>query len=273
MALVPLLALAGACGSSGPKAPPTTAAPVTTSTSTSTTSTSTTTTTVPVVQASGPETVLSPIGLNVRARPSKSAPVLGTADEGTVLQLLGHTSQDGGWYKVLGATVTGWISANPALSAPGRFSEYGPGAFTVLFPAGWTSAGAPRTGVTFRPPTGTEAVVIVAAPKLAQLPSVKQGNGVSEISAKQVVACGVTSRLFTYTTATAGHYLADLVLPAAANHYFGLKATMTSLSQLVTVLRFVNSLSFPLPVCVGRPPSPTTSAHLKTGHPATPSTT
>src|ERR1700678_2324294 len=72
----------------------------------------TTTTSVPGVQTSGPRTVLSPIGLNVRAGPSKATKVLGTAAEGVVLDVLGHTSQGGGWFKVKGATVTGWISAS-----------------------------------------------------------------------------------------------------------------------------------------------------------------
>src|ERR1700689_5135239 len=80
---------------------------------------STTTTSVPGVQTTGPRTVLSPIGLHVRAGPSTAAKILGTAAEGVVLDVLGHTSQGGGWFKVKGATVTGWITASATLSAPG----------------------------------------------------------------------------------------------------------------------------------------------------------
>jgi hypothetical protein len=180
-----------------------------------------------------------------------------------VLQLLGRTGQDGGWYKVRGATVTGWITSDGAYSARGRFSAYGSAAFSVLYPAGWTSAGSPSIGVTFRAPSGTEKVVIASAPRLAELPSVKQGGGVSETSAKQVLACGVTSYLNSYTTAIPGHYLADVALRVAAHHYLGLNASLTSAAQLATVLVFVNSLSFPFPECVGRPPSPTPTTRAK----------
>ena len=203
--------------------------------------------------------MLSPIGLNIRAGPSKSAKVIGTAAQGTVLQLLAHTPQAGGWYKIHGATLTGWISANPSFSAAGRFGSYTSSAFNVLFPAGWVAAGTPRSGVTFKPPSTPEKVVVTAAPSVAVLPSVSQGAGVSENNSQQVVACGVTAYLYSFTTSTPGKYLADVKLSLDAHHALGLMATLTSLSQMATVLDFVNSVSFPLPVCVGRPPTTTTT--------------
>jgi hypothetical protein len=217
--------------------------------------------------------VLSPIGLNVRARPSKSAPVLGSAAEGTVLHLLGRTAKNGGWYKVRGETVTGWITSDPTYSARGRFGAYGSAAFSVLYPAGWTNTGVPHTGVTFRPPSGTEKVVIASGPRRADLPTVKEGGGVSESSSKQVVACGVTAYLVSYTTAIPGHYLANLVLPVATHHFLGVDASLTSPAQLATVLVFVNSMSFPFPECVGRPPSPTRTTRAKVHHPGKPANT
>jgi hypothetical protein len=65
--------------------------------------------------------------------------VIGSAVQGTVFQVLGHTTQGGGWYKVQGATLTGWISANSAFSRPGRFASYESTSFSVLYPAGWFS--------------------------------------------------------------------------------------------------------------------------------------
>jgi Bacterial SH3 domain len=235
-------------GSSSP-----TTAHTTTSRSTTSTSPSTTTTTS-VSRASGPQTVLSPIGLNVRAGPSKSAKVIGSADQGTVFQLLGHTNRAGGWYKVQGSTVTGWISADTGYSAPGRFGYYTSDAFSVLFPVGWTHAGAPKSGVVFRAPSMPENVVITSASTVAKLPSVSQGAGISQESSQQVVACGVTSYLYTYSTSTPGKYYAALTLPVSAGHALGLKATLTSLSEMRTVRDFVNSISFPEPICVGGPP-------------------
>ncbi len=242
-----------------------TTARTTTSRSTTSTSGSTTTTTTSLSHVSGPQTVLSPIGLNVRAGPSKSAKVIGTAAQGTVLQLLAHTNRAGGWYRVRGSTVTGWISADTGFSAPGRFGYYTSDAFSVLFPAGWTYAGTPKAGVVFRHASPPEDVVITAASSVAELPAVSQGAGTSEEKSQQVVACGVTSYLDTYSTSSPDKYYAELALPTAAGHALGLKATLTSLSETRSVLDFVNSISFPEPICVGGPPA----AHSKATHTAT----
>jgi len=217
--------------------------------------------------------VLSPIGLNVRAGPSKKAAVIGSAVQGAVLQVLGHTTQGGGWYKVQGATITGWISANSAFSRPGRFASYESTSFSVLYPAGWTWSGSPRSGVTFESPSKAEKIVIATAPSLSKLPSVKQGAGVSQNSSQQVVACGVTGYLFGYATSLPGHYLADLDLSLAAHHVLGIKATLTSTAELKTVLEFVNSVSFPFPECVGGPPTTTTTSPSKAPPHRNPSTT
>jgi Bacterial SH3 domain len=200
----------------------------------------------------GPLTVLSPIGLNVRAAPSKSAKVIGTAAQGVALALVGHTNKDGGWYWVGGATVIGWVTADPRYTAPGRFNYYGSNAFNVLFPAGWTAGGKPRTGVVFRARTSPEEVVITASTSEAKLPAIS-GNGISEHSSQQVDACGVTAYLYTYTTSSPHRYYADVALSLGTDDALGLKATLTSLSEMKTVLDFVNSISFPLPICVGKP--------------------
>ena len=256
--------VAASCGSGGHPASTTTSAATATTGPTTTTSTPTTSTTAPVTQAHGSQTVLSPIGLHVRAGPSRSAKVLGTAAQGIVLQLLGHTAQQGGWYKVQGPTVTGWITANPAYSAHGLFASYSSAAFSVLYPAGWKSSGAPKSGVTFRSPSPTEKVVITTAASLAKLPKVTRGPGVSQNSSRLFVACGVSGYLVTYTTAVPSHFLARIALLLDAHHALGLRATYTSSSQLRTVLDFVNSVSFPFAVCLGGPPPTTTVAHAKT---------
>ena len=269
LAVVGLVGLVAASCGSGGHITTTTSAPAATSRPTTSTSTSTTSTTTPVSQAHGPVTVLSPIGLHVRAGPSRSAKVIGGVAYGTVLQLLAYTSQHGGWYKVLGATLTGWISADPGYSARGQFSSYSSAAFSVLYPPGWTQGGLPRTGVTFRSPSPTEKVVITTAPSLAKLPPAAHGAGVSQSSSRIFVACGVTGYFVTYTTSAPHRYLAAIALLLDAHHALGLRATYTSASQVRTVLDFVNSLSFPFAVCVGGPPPSKTVAHAK----ASPTTT
>jgi hypothetical protein len=221
----------------------------------------TTTTSVPGVQTSGPRTVLSPIGLNVRAAPSKAAKILGTAAEGVVLEVLGHTSQEGGWFKVRGATVTGWISASATLSAPGELSSYTSSAhhFAVLYPRSWTVADT-APDVVFRAPAADETIVVANAATVAQL---GQGRaGYSEIRSEQIVACGITSDLDTYMAATAPpatitapkapspeRYLAQIRLTLDPTHALAIDQNFSVLSQLQTLRDFGNSITFTSPLC------------------------
>lgn len=168
-----------------------------------------------------------------------------------------------------GATVTGWITADPAYSAHGLFGSYSSPAFSVLYPAGWKQGGLPKSGVTFRSASPTEKVVITTASSFAKLPAVSQGPGGSQSSSRLFVACGVSGYFVTYTTAAPNRLLAAIALRLDAHHALGLRATFTSMSQVRTVLDFVNSISFPFAVCVGGPPPTTTVAHSK----ASPQTT
>ena len=211
-----------------------------------------TTTTRAASLTRGPQTVLSPVGLNVRSGPSKSDRVIGNAAQGVALLRLGRTNKNGGWYEVSGATVIGWISAAPSLSAPGHFGYYSSSAFNVLFPAGWTTSGKPKTGVVFRPHSSVEQVLITASTSVAKLPTVGPAASISKYGSQQVVACGVSGNLFSYRTGSPHKFYADAAFSLGVGHALGLKATFTSSSQVKTALNFVNSISFPLPICVGK---------------------
>ncbi len=241
---------AGGCSGSGHQAsPPTT---------TATTAASTTTTTVAAgIQASGQRTVLSPIGLNLRAGPSLSAKVLGTAAQGTVLQVLGHSAQSGGWYLVHGATVRGWITDSPRLSAPGTFSSFTSTGhnFSVLYPTGWTVVDSlPHTR--FRSPTAGEQILVRTSATVGAL--VQGRTGYYQSDSQQVVLCGITSVLFTYTGEASQprpgttKYLAQVRITLDAHHALGVEGDMTSLSQLDTIRDFLYSISFPYPQCEGK---------------------
>jgi Bacterial SH3 domain len=213
-------------------------------------------------QASGERTVLSPIGVNVRAEPSMSAKVLGTAAQGAVLTTLGHVDANGGWYQVRGATVTGWISADPTLSAPGEFRTYTSGLFSALYPATWTSAESPPASVVFRSDTGPENIVVTGGPSEAKLPQGRDGYGQS--GSRQIVVCGVTSDLVTYqqaessgttppaTAATTLPFLAEILLTVDAQHALGVYGNLSDLGpQLQTFQAFAASLVFPSKQCTG----------------------
>jgi hypothetical protein len=234
----------------------TTAAP----SSSSVTSVPKSSTTTP--QTSGQRTVLSPIGLNVRAQPATSAQVLGTAAQGAALDVLAHSDQAGGWFQVKGATVTGWISDSPTLTAQGKFNVYmqGTGQFGALYPATWSTAASPPASVVFRAPSGGETIVVTTAMNVGQLGVGRTGYRRS--GSEQVVACGITSYLYTYvpsgTAATTApppggaapqQYLGQVRLTLDPQHALGIDANLTDSSQQQTVRDFVNAITFPFPQC------------------------
>lgn len=269
-----LALVAGACNGSSPK--------VTTSTSTTTAPTttvpvtaaggSTTTSSIPI-QASGPRTVLSPVGLNVRSQPSKTASVVGTAAQGSTLTVLGHTTDGGGFYQVRGATTTGYITDSPTLSAAGKFTPYssGPHNFSALYPEGWMTLEQPPASVVFHPPSGSDSIVVTTATTAAQLP--RGRTGYHQDSASVLVVCGVTGTMAVLeqsasappVTVTGGavaeRYLVQLRLTLDAQHALGLDANLADLAQLQMVKDVINSLSFPFPQCeLGASPTPAASS-------------
>jgi Bacterial SH3 domain len=255
LALCALL-LVPACSSSGRTAP---APPPPTSTSVTSTSAASTSTTV---QTSGVRTVLSPLGLNIRGGPSLTAPVLGTAAQGAVLTVLGHTGQGGGWFSVKGATVTGWVTDNPRLTAEGTFKSYNSSQhqFSVLYPGTWTETEAPPASVVFHLPAGAGTVVVTTAATVAQLGRGRAGY--QQALSNEVVVCGVTGDLVTYTQVSppssaasgpagvvAQRYLAQARLALDAQHALGTDANLADTSALGAFRDFLNSLSFPFPQC------------------------
>ncbi len=124
---------------------------------------------------SGPRTVLSPIGVNVRAAANKSAHVLGTAAWGSVLTVLGYTGADGGWFEVKGATHTGWISGDLTLSAAGEFLPYTSNIFAALYPPTWTHQPSRSAVVVFTSSSGADSISATAATTASQLARGRDG--------------------------------------------------------------------------------------------------
>lgn len=236
--------------------------PRTTGRATTSTTSSPLTSTTP---ASGVRTVLSPIGLNVRAQPSKAATVLLTAAEGAVLTVLAQTDQ-GGWFEVKGPTVMGWISDDPTLSAPGSFTSYSSSQhqLSLLYPEGWTTAESPPASVVFHPSPGNDTVVVTTAATVDQLGHGRPGY--HQTNSEQLVVCGVTGDLVTYvqvgaTTTSpqpagvvAEHYLAQVHLTLDPQHALGIDANLSDTSLLKSLRDVLNSVTFPFPQC--RPAGP-----------------
>lgn len=213
------------------------------------------------VLASGVRTVLSPLGLNIRVEPAKAATVLRTAAPGAVLTVLAQSEQGGGWFEVKGPTVTGWISSDATLSAPGMFSSYASTQLQVslLYPDGWTHSDLPPASVVFRPSSGGDTVVVTTATTVNQLGRGRPGY--HQTDDEQVVVCGVTGDLVTFveagdptTTTQAGgvvaeRYLVQVHLTLDAQHALGIDANLADTSQLQSYRDLVNSVTFPFPQC------------------------
>jgi SH3 domain-containing protein len=217
--------------------------------------------TTTTAQATGFRTVLSPIGLNVRAQPSKAATILRTAAQGAVFTVLAHTDQGGGWFEVKGPTVTGWISDNPALSASGRFNSYSSTQhqLDLLYPDGWTVAESPPASVIFHASSGNDTLVVTTAATVDQLGRGRAGY--HQTSSEQVVVCGVTSDLVTFVQVNGSaatpqpggvvpqRYLGQVNLTLDAQHALGIDANLADTAQLPTFRSVVNSVTFPFPQC------------------------
>ncbi|MGC8628180.1 MAG: SH3 domain-containing protein [Acidimicrobiales bacterium] len=247
-ALVGLSLVLASCSLGGKSATTTTTAKSTTTTA------STTSSTVALAHVTGARTVLSPIGVNVRAKPSLRAKILGTAAQGAVLSVLGRTGAAGGWFRVRGATVTGWMSANPALSATGHFSSYNTGEFGLLYPASWTVRSA-KSSVHFSSPLpGGLSVVVSTASSISKLPQLRPGVGSAvETGSRHILTCGVTTYLDSFSVGK--QQIEQVLLPLGTAHALGLQGYLTRPAQLRIFLDVVNSVWFPLPQCIGVPPA------------------
>jgi len=224
----------------------------------------------PSSAASGVRTVLSPLGLNIRQSASVSSARLGTAAQGAVLQVVSHTDQNGGWYQVQGQTVTGWVTADPTLTADGQFTQYQSQdrRFSAYYPQDWTFAESP-SNVLFHPSNGDQTIVARNGTRVADF-GPGGGAGFNASGQETVIVCGVTGDLNEYThvgsspaspaPGTAGPLalLAQIRLRLDATHALALDFNYNTAADLEVFGDFYNSMTFPYPQCE-RPASPVPS--------------
>jgi len=219
-------------------------------------------------------TVLSPLGLNIHSDPSRSAQVVGVAAQGTLLTVLDRRSDGGGWYKVQGQTVTGWIVADPTLTAAGQFVPYQSSrGFSALYPADWTFA-EEASDTLFRPQQGSQGSIVVrTAATTSDFGPVMSGY-VATFSDDMVVVCGYTGKLTEYTrsagssvqpspngsSAPALQRYAEIRLRFDASHAMLLAFNYASDAELTVFEDFYNAITFAYPQCqapASAAPSPT----------------
>jgi hypothetical protein len=220
-------------------------------------------------------TVLTPLGLNVHSDPATTASVVGAAQQGTELTVLDYRPDNGGWLKVQGQTKTGWIVADPTLTAQGHFTSYSSqgSAFNVLIPANWTFNEA--TGaVVFRPQqVGPQTIVVRNAATLAALGDERPAGYLSQ-SVTQEIVCGYTGNLVVYARGASSAVspspnamgvtpqtnYAVIRLTFDSMHAIELAMNYRSPDQISVFRDFYNSITFPFQLCMAQPsaaPAPT----------------
>ena len=156
-------------------------------------------------QTGGVRTVLTVDGLNMHASPSLSAHVVGTLTWGVTVSVLGYdptggpwpsSTSPGAWYHVQGATVSGWIVAEPGYTAQGSLSSISfPDKHIdgALYPSSWTYAD-DAGELVFEPQEGTDVPTLVVR-EAASLPALGAAGlpGYTPVSSSsEVVVCGYT---------------------------------------------------------------------------------
>ena len=216
--------------------------------------------------AGSTRTVLSQLGLNMHSDASRSASVVGVLGQGAQVTVLDYKPSDGGWFKVQGQTVTGWIVADPTLTAAGALTSYSSSdrGFSALYPSSWTFAEEPGDTL-FRPQqTGQQTIVVRVAVSVAALGQPVPPGYASTYSNQEIV-CGYTGQLVEYGLSSGAsapaspnvagssakwlsHY-AQIRLSFDSMHAMELAINYESQSDLQTFADFYNSISFPYPLC------------------------
>jgi hypothetical protein len=251
-----------ACGSDGPSSSSAQSTPLPSGTSSSSSSPTS-------GIATQMRTVLSTLGLNIRDQDSPDGKVIGVLAQGAVVTVLAHSDKNGGWFRVQGQTVTGWMTDNPDLSSAHRFNVFHSDqrGFSALYRDNWTFAEQP-TQVVFRPQSGPQSITLAIAASLDAFGQPGR-QGYSVASADTILVYGVTGllRLYDHTASAASPSPGDLPL---LDHLAEYRATIDARRAIriqfnyqskedLDVLRdFYNSVVFPAPGSGGTAtPSPT----------------
>jgi hypothetical protein len=253
--------LIAACGSASPRTSPTPTAVPTTPVSPAASPT-------PAIVGSS-RTVLSPLGLRIHSAPALgSTNVVGNFGQGAFFTVLDYQSGGGGWMKVQGRSTTGWIVADPTLTAPGSFNQYAEAnGFAALYPQTWAFQ-QESYGTVFLPQQGMQSILLETAPALGNF-GPRGLPGYSQSDTGPVQVCGYTGTLTYYAkeasfTGATPSALPVPRLPLYAEIRLTLDKTNAVLigfnyqnsGQLDVFADVYNSLSFPFPLCEA-PAAPT----------------
>jgi Bacterial SH3 domain len=208
-------------------------------------------------------TVLSPLGLRIHSAPVlESKNVLGGFSQGRTFTVLEYQSGGGGWFRVQGRTLTGWVVADPSLTATGTFNQYSEAnGVTALYPQAWGFQ-QESFGALFVPQQGTTQSAVLETRNSLKSFGAAGLPGYTQSSVGPVLVCGYTGTLAYYVKAASYTGPTPAPLPVArqplyAEIRFTIDSTHAVLigfnyqnsSQLDVFSALYNSLAFPFPLC------------------------
>lgn len=230
-------------------------------------------------QSAGTRTVLATLGLNMHSSPSLSAHVVGTLGWGSTVTVKSYDANGGpwphstarAWYQVQGATLTGWIVADPTLSASGTLESINFGDKHIdglLYPADWTYADLPGE-ILLQPQSGSDrpsiAIRVVAGLSALGPPGITGYTPVTSDS--RTVVCGYTGTEVHYsapsgasatpTTDAGGGQVTRLAsfvqfrasLQSSPPIAIDIEMNYSSSAQETVFANLLNSIRYPFPLC------------------------
>jgi Bacterial SH3 domain len=220
-------------------------------------------------------TVLSHLGLRIHSAPALgSKNVLGGFSQGRTFTVLEYQSGGGGWFRVQGQTLTGWVVADPSLTAEGTFNRFSEAnGVTALYPQTWGFQ-QESSGTLFVPQQGgTDSALLDVRNSLKSF-AAPGLPGYTQSSSASVLVCGYTGTLAYYVKATSYTGPTPVPLPVArqplyaeirltidSTHAMLLGFNYESSSQLDVFSALYNSIAFPFPLCEAPAAATPTPAH------------
>jgi Bacterial SH3 domain len=208
-------------------------------------------------------TVLSPLGLRIHSAPVlDSKNVLGGFSQGRTFTVLEYQSGGGGWFRVQGQTLTGWVVADPSLSAASTFNRYSAAnGVTALYPQTWGFQQEPDSTLFVPQQGGTDSALLEMRNSLKSY-TAPGLPGYTPSSSASVLVCGYTGTLAYYVKAVSYTGRTPVPLPVARQPlYAEIRLTIDSThamllgfnyensSQLDVFSALYNSIAFPFPLC------------------------
>ena len=208
-------------------------------------------------------TVLSPLGLRIHSVPVlDSKNVIGGFSQGRTFTVLEYQSGGGGWFRVQGRTLTGWVVADPSLTAAGTFNSYSEAdGVSALYPQRWGFQ-QESFGALFVPQQGSTASAVLETANSLKSFGPAGLPGYTQSSTAPVVVCGYTGTLASYAKEQSYTGPTPAPLPVArqplyaeirftidSTHAMRIGFNYQNSSQLDVFSALYNSLAFPFPLC------------------------